>query len=246
MLDTGSGPNIIKENFVPKGKTINYNNILKLSGINEYPVYTLGEITLTIFEKNVIFHVVSNNFPISQSGILGNDFFKQTSSKINYAKECLDISGINVPFFSPETIVAPPRSESTFYIRVENPEIKIGYLPKLKIAHGIYSKETIVENISGKAYFKIISTLDEEVEVQVPTLRLKSLNEIFNDPEADNETQRHREEAHYKKFNKNNEEEPETNNNKDDKNNGNYDANSDNDEDGIINEYKKAIKEEKK
>jgi len=49
MLNTGSGPNIIKENFVPKGfipKTVNYNNILKLNGINKYPVYTLREITL--------------------------------------------------------------------------------------------------------------------------------------------------------------------------------------------------------
>jgi len=49
MLDTGSGPNIIKENFVPKGKTVNYNNILKLNDINEYLVYTLGEITLPLF-----------------------------------------------------------------------------------------------------------------------------------------------------------------------------------------------------
>jgi len=38
MLDTGSGPNIIKGNFAPKGKTVNHNNILKLNinDINEY------------------------------------------------------------------------------------------------------------------------------------------------------------------------------------------------------------------
>jgi len=180
MLDTGSGPNIIKENFVPKGKTINYNNILKLNGINEYPVYTLGEITLPLLGKEVTFHIVSSDFPISQSGILGNDFFKQTSSKIDYAKGYLDVSGINVPFFSPETIIASPRSESLFFVRVGNPEIKIGYIPKLKIAHGIYLGDTIVENVSGKAYLNVISTLDEEVEVQVPTLRLKPLNELFD------------------------------------------------------------------
>jgi len=125
MLDTGSGPNILKENFVPKGKTVNYNNILKLNGINEYPVYTLGEITLPLLGKEVTFHIVSSDFPISQSGILGNDFFKQTSSKIDYAKGYLNVSGINVPFFSPETIIASPRSESLFFVRVGNPEIKI-------------------------------------------------------------------------------------------------------------------------
>ncbi|KYQ60542.1 hypothetical protein ALC60_00402 [Trachymyrmex zeteki] len=80
MLDTGSGPNIIKETFIPKGIIIDYNSILKLNGINEYPVYTLRKITLSVFGEEVNFHIVSNEFPISQSGILGNDFFEQSSS----------------------------------------------------------------------------------------------------------------------------------------------------------------------
>jgi len=101
-------------------------------------------------EKEVTFHIISNTFPISQFGILGNDFFKQTSSKMDYAKGYLDVSGINVPFFSPETIIASPRSESLFYVRVGKPKIKIGYIPKLKIVHGFYLGDTI-ENISGKA-----------------------------------------------------------------------------------------------
>ena len=65
-------------------------------------------------------------------------------------------------------------------MRIGNPEIKIGYIPKLKITHGINLEDTIVENVSGKAYLSVISTLDEEVEVQVPTLRLKPLNELFD------------------------------------------------------------------
>lgn len=56
ILDTGSGPNIIKENFVPNDITVNYTNILKLNGIRY------------------------------------NDFFKQTSSKIDYAIGYLDVS----------------------------------------------------------------------------------------------------------------------------------------------------------
>jgi len=61
-------------------------------------------------------------------------------------------------------------------VRIGNPEIKVGCVPKLKIAHGIYLGDMIVENVSGKAYLNVISTLDEEVEV--PTLRLKSLNDL--------------------------------------------------------------------
>jgi len=40
MLNIGSGSNIIKENLILNGKIVNYTNILKLNGINEYSVYT--------------------------------------------------------------------------------------------------------------------------------------------------------------------------------------------------------------
>jgi len=52
---------------------------------------------------------------------------------------------------SPETIIASPRLESLFYVRVENPEIKIEYILRIKIAHGIYLGDIIVESVSGKA-----------------------------------------------------------------------------------------------
>lgn len=120
LLDTGSDPNIIKENFVPKTTSINYTSILRLNDIKNYPVYILGEVTLNLFEAPISFHIVSHDFPIPQSGILGNDFFKQTSSRIDYAQGHLTISGINIPFFSPESI--SPRSECLFYVRIENPD----------------------------------------------------------------------------------------------------------------------------
>jgi len=76
-----------------------------------------------------------------------------------------------MPFCSSENIVMSTRTESIFYVRTGNPEIKVGYILKLKVEHGIYLGDTI-ENASGKAYLNIISTLDEEVEVRVPTLHL--------------------------------------------------------------------------
>jgi len=86
-----------------------------------------------------------------------------------------------------------PRSESLFYVRnekvIENSELKISYIPKgiTVKAHGIYLGDTIVENVAGNAYLKIIRTLDEETEVQVSTLRLKSLNEIFDSKTRNNQ-----------------------------------------------------------
>ncbi|KAL6265844.1 hypothetical protein P5V15_002665 [Pogonomyrmex californicus] len=159
----------------------------RLNGINDYPVYILGEITLTLFDTLVNFHIVPNDFPIPQAGILSKGFFQTNFSKIGYENGYLDVSGLNVPFFSSETIIAPPRSESSFYVRI-NPEVEIGYLPKLKIAHGIYSRESIVENVSGKAYINIVNTLNDERVVQVLILRLRTLDEIFDDHEINLET----------------------------------------------------------
>jgi len=67
-------------------------------------------------------------------------------------------------------------------VRIENLKIKIGYIPKIKVAYGIYLEDTI-ENVSGKAFLNVISTLDEEVEVQVPILCFKSLNGLFDNYE---------------------------------------------------------------
>ncbi|XP_036141910.1 uncharacterized protein LOC118646187 [Monomorium pharaonis] len=228
-LDTGYEINLIKENFVPKNKTINYDNILELNGIYDYPTYTLGEINLLLYGKEITFHIVTNDFPILQPSILGNDFFYQTSAKINYAKGHLDVFGINLPFFSPEMIIVAPRLKSPFYIRVENPEIRIGDIPRLKIAHGIYAIETLAEVSSGKAYIDVVSNLDEEIEVQVPTLRLRSFSIV--DQEVSNKIY---------------EEEIKENINNKDKTNNNCNVNLKNDEDKIINENKNIIEEENK
>jgi len=47
-------------------------------------------------------------------------------------------------------------------VRLGNPEIKIRYILKLKIAYGIYLGDTIIENVSGKAYLNVISTLEAQ------------------------------------------------------------------------------------
>ncbi|EFN76474.1 hypothetical protein EAI_05446, partial [Harpegnathos saltator] len=84
MLDTGSGPNLIKEARISGTPDLDSTHILKLNGINNSPVYTIGKITKIILGIPVDFHVISDDFPIQSCGILGNDFFQQTKAKIDY------------------------------------------------------------------------------------------------------------------------------------------------------------------
>ncbi|RLU25700.1 hypothetical protein DMN91_001857 [Ooceraea biroi] len=106
-------------------------------------------------------------------------------SKIDYADGYLEMSDMKIPFFSSETIIVPPRSESTFYIRLQNPEIKVGYLPKITLTQGIYLGDIIANNVNGKVHLPIISTLDKEVEIRVPILRMIPLSEYLDDLLAD-------------------------------------------------------------
>lgn len=69
MIDTGSSPNLIKENFILKNMNINYAKLLQLNGINNYPVYTFGGIILNLFKIPVSFHIISHNFPIPSRNI---------------------------------------------------------------------------------------------------------------------------------------------------------------------------------
>lgn len=44
----------------------------------------LSQIQIDILRCPITFHLVENDFPIPQNGILGSDFFKQFQAKINY------------------------------------------------------------------------------------------------------------------------------------------------------------------
>lgn len=74
MVDSGSEPNIIKSNSLSPETVVDRNEILKLSGITAHHVTTLGLAQIDILGCPVGFHLVEDNFPIPQNGILGSDF----------------------------------------------------------------------------------------------------------------------------------------------------------------------------
>jgi len=185
MLDTGAQPNIIKKECVHDNTIINEQEILQLTGITENAVNTLGSICAYILQTPIIFHVVPDDFPITQQGILGTSFFKEHDACINYGKNSLIWRNCIFPFKKQETVVIPPRTDTGFVIRVSNPEIKTGYLPRLRICEGVYAGDSLVTCINNKAYVRIINTLDHEIEVIVPTLTLQEVAEISGRPNHD-------------------------------------------------------------
>jgi len=83
MIDTGSDINLIKKNSLNSDVTIDNKIIFELSGITKGHTRTIGVAEIRIFSVNVLFHVVPDNFPIQQDGILDTEFFKDQKATID-------------------------------------------------------------------------------------------------------------------------------------------------------------------
>lgn len=81
MLDTGSSSSLIKLSKIPPCIGINTHEIIIiLQGITTHSISTLGRITLTFEPYALEFHVVDDNFPRKEAGILGSDIFRQAGA----------------------------------------------------------------------------------------------------------------------------------------------------------------------
>lgn len=109
MIDTGAAPNVIKKRSLHPDVEIKQDNPLYLSGISSGKVETLGSIEILVLGHSVSLHIVPDNFPIAQEGILGSDFLRDASN-INLSEKYVEWHRNRLPFASQETIVTPARS----------------------------------------------------------------------------------------------------------------------------------------
>lgn len=181
MVDCGSQVNLIKEGFIKDNVEIDKHKLLSLHGIESGTVRTLGLLRLCILGQCVEFHLVSETFPISQDGLLGAPFLRDQSVRIDFPQKILMCQNICVPFNDYETVTVFPRTCTPFKIRIANPEIKNGYISRLKAKDGIYLGDAVVTNDRGYAYLKCFNTTDEEVDLIVPTLPLEEFSENPNE-----------------------------------------------------------------
>ena len=85
MIDTGAGSNLIKQQAVKTTIKVNKSQCPKLTGINEHPLFTLGQITINIFGYPTTLNIIPNEVAIDHDGVLGTEFFKNNNAKIKYA-----------------------------------------------------------------------------------------------------------------------------------------------------------------
>lgn len=174
MIDSGAKVNIIKESALRDTTLVNKSHILRLRGIASVLVSTKGSVQIQLLGRTMQFHVVSCDFPITQTGILGAPFLNQESCIVDYENRRICSHKVYIPFDEYELVTIQPRSSTPFHIRIANPEIKTGHVPRLKIKEGIFLGDAVVTNDAGRAYLPVFNTTDIEFDLVVPTVELES------------------------------------------------------------------------
>ena len=65
---------MIKQKVLNPEVPINKQNVLKLAGINDLPLYTLEQVKVNIFGYPTILNIIPNEVPVEEDGVLGSEF----------------------------------------------------------------------------------------------------------------------------------------------------------------------------
>ena len=122
MIDTGAARNIIKLKVHYPEVPINKQNVLKLTGVNDLQLYTLGQVRINIFDYPTILKIIPNEIPVEEDGVSGLEFFQDNNVNMNYTSKCLEIENHCYPLKFTNTLNVPARIVTTFYVQIKNKE----------------------------------------------------------------------------------------------------------------------------
>ena len=191
LLDSGASVSLLKLKALHDHAYITLNHI-EIRGITAEPMQTLGTSTVKIIIPNhdnrtfpVTFHIVPNNFPISQDGIIGEDFLSVTKALIDYGnkKATFNFHNLRVPInFITEfqKVIIPPRSEKIIrYGPVKITEESVASVEKL-IETGLFVSHTIVKPLNGFVYFSVLNVTESAIEISSSlNIKFSPLSDYF-------------------------------------------------------------------
>lgn len=185
LLDTGADVSLLKAGKLKDHSIINKEIIVELKGISEQPIYTLGTCCILIkLENNKTvthsFHIVSDNLPIKNDGLLGRDFLQKYRAKIDYEKETLFFNGnyFKILPSEPCKIFIPARCETIIpaLANISNTE---GIVELKQISDKLYLGSTLTKVKNHKCFVSILNISDETLTIAMPRVNIEPF--ISND-----------------------------------------------------------------
>jgi len=163
LYDSGSTISLIKLKNL-KDDTPIYEDKINLTGVTRHQIQNISKIYATI-KINVhklkhVIHVVRDDFPIEQDGILGIDFLRRQSAKCDYTRNIIKIGGNTFKLHPSERIRLKPRSKTI--IRASANQNLVGLIQATEITPGIFIGKSLVKPENFKCTVSVISTTDKD------------------------------------------------------------------------------------
>lgn len=188
LIDTGSQITILKKSCV-KGNAICYTDYKAyLKGISDSLIATYGicygEFKIGGVSITHPVHLVKDNFPIPQDGILGKDFLIKYKANIDYNNSVLSFSYENkiipLPFDTSKkkTIINIPARSEVIH-KVKTSHVYESLCLSAEICEGVYVGNSIIKPVHGYCFITFINTNEKSVTIENPPLSFENL-ELYN------------------------------------------------------------------
>lgn len=180
LVDTGAEVSLLKKSVNNINNIINYNEKMELYGINLESTHTLGTVQESLkignFAINHTFHLVPDNFPIEEDGILGKDFILKSGAIINLKEGTFNVNNTILKFESPfnNKIIIPARSEKLIEVHTCSNLESICNSKMLK--PGLYLGSGIIKPINNKCIVSVINLTENNIEIDGIDLNLEPID----------------------------------------------------------------------
>ncbi|XP_076546690.1 uncharacterized protein LOC143305763 [Osmia lignaria lignaria] len=180
LIDGGAAVNLIVRDVLGDQAKRITKEVIEITGLTKSPIYSIGTTILHIHGKPALFYVVEN-LAIEADGIIGSPFLLQEEAEISYYHGTLvlkdkpirplrfsnyrDLAQQKNPKSTKHRIEA--RTTKQIAIHIANPNIKEGYLPRLKTSENIYIGEAAVYNRDGICYALATNTGEDDVDIEI-------------------------------------------------------------------------------
>ncbi|KAI4473591.1 hypothetical protein M0804_015271 [Polistes exclamans] len=138
---------------------------------------TLGTINLKVFGDAVLFHLVLEEMWVQGNGILGDNFYEQTQTTIDYENRYLHFDKSYIPFRESDVVLLAAKQPTKVIINILNPELHEGILVGQEPVHGVYFKRSTIKHNKGRTVIDIFNDTEDAVVISLPTLLILPLEE---------------------------------------------------------------------
>jgi hypothetical protein len=185
IVDTGADVSCLSEEIIRKtNKEINFKNVIKIQGVTNNILFTIGSCNLSFFNGllNHEFHILPSSYSQKFNGILGRDFFSKNKVIITYEENLLKFPNIGLslplkPDYKKTFYDIPKRTQK--YITAQcNAIFKDGIVESRQLQDNLFLSNCVTNVQNGKCIVCVINISEDDLRIPEPKVILEPLRDF--------------------------------------------------------------------